>query len=170
MHHHLDPSMRRNHYTYSSHKTYTSEARLGDGEHPSQIAPFPASDDGGLHGMPSIFLLKQWLCTQLIQGLKTATQRDLNIKRRTIWATLQAPNDDHCFANACCVSLISIVWRNISTRWCFHATAVILSVPKRKGSIKISQTGLSGLLSVDGGSQVATCHSFHLLLLLSRPV
>lgn len=81
-----------------------------------RISLFLASDDDGLHGVPSIFLLKQWLCTQRFQGLENATKRDLNIKRQTIWATLQAPNNDRvlqCYVNVCCFTYIDLVQSEI---------------------------------------------------------
>lgn len=51
---------------------------------------------GGIHslqGSPSILLLKQWLCTQPIQGRENATQRDRNIKRLAIWGG-RVPNNE----------------------------------------------------------------------------
>lgn len=51
---------------------------------------------GGIHslqGLPSILLLKQWLCTQPIQGRENATQRDGNVKHLAIWGE-RAPNND----------------------------------------------------------------------------
>lgn len=51
---------------------------------------------GGIHSLqdsPSILLLKQWLCTQPIQGRENATQRDRNIKRLAIWGG-RVPNND----------------------------------------------------------------------------
>lgn len=47
----------------------------------------------GLQGLPSILLLKQWLCTQPIQGQENATQRDGNIKHLVIWGK-RTPNND----------------------------------------------------------------------------
>lgn len=48
----------------------------------------PCLWQGGVHslqGLPSILLIKQWLCTQPIQGRENATQRDKNIKHWAIW-------------------------------------------------------------------------------------
>lgn len=101
--------------------------------------------------MPSIFLLKQWLCTQLIQGLENATKRDLNIKRRTIGATLRAPNNDRSFI-APLMRVVFHLYREIFPRDDIFkqlfvcAAAFISSVlkPQRKGSIKISHTQRQG--------------------------
>ncbi len=46
-----------------------------------------------LQGLPSILLIKQWLCTQPIQGRENATQRDKNIKHLAIWGG-RVPNND----------------------------------------------------------------------------
>lgn len=46
-----------------------------------------------LQGLPSILLIKQWLCTQPIQGRENATQRDKNIKHSAIWGG-RVPNND----------------------------------------------------------------------------
>lgn len=62
-----------------------------------------ASGTDSLQGMPSIFLIKQWLCTQLIQGCENATKRDLNIKHWTICARLPMLVL-YCPSNTCFVS------------------------------------------------------------------
>lgn len=46
-----------------------------------------------LQGLPSILLIKQWVCTQPIQGRENATQRDVNIKHLAIWEG-RVPNND----------------------------------------------------------------------------
>lgn len=46
-----------------------------------------------LQGLPSILLIKQWLCTQPIQGMENATQRDKNVKHWAIWGG-RVPNND----------------------------------------------------------------------------
>lgn len=46
-----------------------------------------------LQDLPSILLIKQWLCTQAVQGTKNATQRDKNIKQSAIWGG-RVPNND----------------------------------------------------------------------------
>lgn len=56
----------------------------------------PCLWQGGIHslqGLPSILLIKQWLCTQPIQGRENATQRDKNIKHLAIWGG-RVPNND----------------------------------------------------------------------------
>lgn len=56
----------------------------------------PCLWQGGTHslqGLPSILLIKQWLCTQPIQGRENATQRDKNIKHSAIWGG-RVPNND----------------------------------------------------------------------------
>lgn len=56
----------------------------------------PCLWQGGIHslqGLPSILLIKQWLCTQPIQGRENATQRDKNIKHLAIWGG-KVPNND----------------------------------------------------------------------------
>lgn len=56
----------------------------------------PCLWQGGIHslqGLPSILLIKQWLCTQPIQGRENATQRDKNIKHSAIWGGT-VPNND----------------------------------------------------------------------------
>ena len=56
----------------------------------------PCLWQGGTHslqGLPSILLIKQWLCTQPIQGRENATQRDKNIKNSAIWGG-RVPNND----------------------------------------------------------------------------
>lgn len=55
----------------------------------------PCLWQGGIHslqGLPSILLIKQWLCTQPIQSWENATERDKNIKRSAIWGR-RVPNN-----------------------------------------------------------------------------
>lgn len=56
----------------------------------------PCLWQGGIHSLqdlPSILLIKQWLCTQPIQDKENATKRDKNIKHLAIWEGT-VPNND----------------------------------------------------------------------------
>lgn len=100
-----------------------------------------ASGANSLQGMPSIFLIKQWLCAQLIQGCENATKRDLNIKHWTIcarlpvWLVLYHPSNT-CFVSPktvhstgiyfCIITFISLsVCVALSSTLCQNNTASI---------------------------------------------
>lgn len=60
------------------------------------VLAMPCLWQGGIHslqGLPSILLIKQWLCAQPTEGRKNATQRDKNVKCLAIWGG-RVPNND----------------------------------------------------------------------------
>lgn len=94
-----------------------------------------------LQGSPSILLIKQWLCTQPIQGKENATQRDKNIKHSAIWEGKVPNNYLFVIMKAQSFFLSCNTPKNGGRRteiYVFISPCILLSLQKRKKTLYFS--------------------------------